>query len=252
MGARRGDSVSWPTADDYAEARPFPHAVIDGFISPEWAEQIAAEFPPLNTVTIPELDGVWHHFSSSVEEKWQCSDWSAFGPQTRRLWNWLKLHDLRRKLGAMVGTDRLRASVFGGGYHLIRPGGFLGMHTDSLHDPDGEHWETSWYRCVNLLVFLTDNEDNASAYLRLQHQEFSDWHYIAPKPGRAVIFTTTGETLHGHPVPFDISKPTDGPAGYAPKAQDRRSFACYYYRESPPPWWSEERDTKPTTFVSAP
>lgn len=227
--------MNWPTLEEYAAARPFPHAVIDGFIDPEWAAQVAAEFPPL----IPEREGVWdalwHHFESPVEDKWQMSDPRAFGDATARLCSTLLSRRFTMRVEQMIGADRaLSGSVFGGGYHLIRPGGFLGMHTDSLHDPDGEHWETEWYRCVNLLVFLTDNEDDPSAALKLRRRGEEAACWVAPKPGRATIFTTTGDTLHGHPAPLAVG--------------DRRSFAVYYYAPVPPPWWTGDQ---PTTFVEA-
>lgn len=227
-----------PEPDEYRGARPFPHAVIDEYVTADAAAVIAAEFPPRDASLPGDQQFAWHHFSGEHEEKWQMSDPRCFGAQTKKLLAHLLSVPFVADLENVTGIDGLRGSTFGGGYHLIDPGGFLHLHVDSLHDPDGQHWETDWYRCVNLLLFLSDNE-HWSAELDLTGPDGFNGSprggvkCISPKPGRMVIFTTDGNSFHGHPEPL--------------RGGDRRSLAVYYYRETPPPGYTGDQ---PTTFVT--
>lgn len=103
--------------------------------------------------------------------------------------------------------------ALGGGLHEIHPGGLLKMHIDFNRHPTG------LVRCLNLLIYLNLNwETGWSGALELgATREQRIW----PVAGRAVIFETTPDSWHGHPVPL-----------ICPPGVTRRSLALYYYTRS--------------------
>lgn len=125
-------------------------------------------------------------------------------------------------LSNLVGLDLLPDPWFlegagvpalGGGLHEIGIGGRLNMHVDFNRHPSG------LVRCLNLLIYLNlqwKKEWNGA----LELGERRDTH-IYPLGGRVVIFETTPDSWHGHPLPLAC-----------PQGVSRRSMALYYYTRS--------------------
>jgi Rps23 Pro-64 3,4-dihydroxylase Tpa1-like proline 4-hydroxylase len=108
----------------------------------------------------------------------------------------------------------------GGGCHYIKNGGRLALHTDY-----GKHPDTNLHRRINLLLYLTPEwSDEWNGHLELWKKEpWSHYKSILPVFNRAVIFNTTNDSIHGHPVPLNV-----------PNDVGRYSIAMYYFTEYRP------------------
>jgi Rps23 Pro-64 3,4-dihydroxylase Tpa1-like proline 4-hydroxylase len=105
--------------------------------------------------------------------------------------------------------------MFGAGCHKIKTGGKLSYN---IHSATGN------FRVLNLLLYLNPQWlDHWGGHLEL-------WNYdekklekkIAPLMNRAVIFTLSDHSVHGHPHPLQT-----------PPEIDRYSLALYYFIKEP-------------------
>jgi hypothetical protein len=196
----------------FSANQPFPHIVIDHFVDPTILTGILTEVDALDRDK---------RYAKFVDRKTDHNKFafypSVVGPQTSRLVNLLNSGPFINFVETISGIDNLIAdpSYFGGGLHWIENGGFLEVHADFNHLK-----KYNLERRINLLLYL--NQDWHDEY----HGELELWDRktmtcaksIAPLFNRCVIFPTTKESLHGHPVPLAT------PPGVA-----RRSLALYYY-----------------------
>jgi hypothetical protein len=99
--------------------------------------------------------------------------------------------------------------------HWIENGGFLEVHADFNHLK-----KYNLERRLNLLLYLNENwRDEYNGQLELwDRKTMTMAKAVAPIFNRCVVFSTTKESLHGHPAPLAT------PPGVA-----RRSLALYYY-----------------------
>jgi hypothetical protein len=214
-------SLSW----EFADAKPYPHHVIDGFFTDDFARELAAEFPAFDAPA-------WHRYSNPLEVKRTCNDWNAFGPATYRALTWLNSPSFVELLRLTLRMDEplyADAGLHGGGLHAHSAGGRLNTHLDYSRHP-----KTGLARRLNLLVYLNpDWQDEWGGHLGLWEQNPVQpgpgvlAKSIAPKFNRAVIFATPG-AWHGLPQPIQC-----------PEGQVRKSLAVYYLSEA-----SRETDTR--------
>lgn len=174
---------------------PFPHVVIDGYLSPETVRQINGEWP---------------------------REWTKEAGKNNKKWHTQNVPDCVAEVIAAVDIAMVERAtgiadlfadpdLFGAGLHCIPPGGFLNMHCDFNYHPKG------WLRRVNMLIYLNEHwDDSWKGHLQLGLGD--DAIKIAPIGGRAVIFETTDSTWHGHPDPLAC-----------PPDVQRRSLALYFY-----------------------
>ncbi|MDB3953359.1 2OG-Fe(II) oxygenase [Alphaproteobacteria bacterium] len=204
---------------DFAQASPFPHIVIDGFLVRDQAELLLSEFKEP-----PQDGGKWNEYIHYNERKSGLTRMDAMGPATRSIINELSSDKFLKWLADVSGVQQLLAdpALDGGGLHEIKPGGFLNMHTDFLSHTKRPHWR----RELNLLLYL--NKDWQSSW----HGELELWDdqmksqaaSIEPVFNRCVIFHTTGNSFHGHPVPLAC-----------PEGVTRKSLALYYFSDTGAP-----------------
>jgi Rps23 Pro-64 3,4-dihydroxylase Tpa1-like proline 4-hydroxylase len=179
--------------------KPFPHAVIDNFISPETVKAINEQWP---------------------------EDWNKEKGKGSYKWNTQKLPSAAQSVVDSIdikmveeatGIQGLFADpeLFGAGLHSIPRDGYLKMHTDFNRHPKG------WHRRVNVLIYLNEVwEDSWGGFLRLGEKKYIE---IAPIGGRCVIFETNDISWHGHPEPLTCQENVQ-----------RRSLALYYYTNTDP------------------
>lgn len=201
--------------DAYAGAAPFPHVVLEGLIPDDVLERVLGEFPGA------EQDG-WWRFDDQRERKLAVHTRTHMGAVTRRLFDELNSATMVDFLGELTGIEGLVPDphLFGGGMHMILPGGFLEVHADfNLHPL------TRLQRRLNLLVYLNHGwSDSYGGALELWDAELrGPPAVVAPVFGRCVVFSTTDKSFHGHPTPLAC------PPGTA-----RRSLALYYYSAPEP------------------
>ena len=193
-------------SQQYREAPPFPHLVIDDFADAGILRRVASEVAAMDRSS-------WHRTTTERERKLSTEDESAFGPYTRRVFTALNSGMLVTFLEELTGIDGLIADphLRGGGLHEIERGGLLGVHADFNFYKRMHVW-----RRLNLLIYLNTEWDEAWG----GHLELWDTggktcvKRIAPTFNRAVIFDTSNRSYHGHPHPLNC-----------PEGQSRRSLA---------------------------
>lgn len=215
--------------DLYAGAAPYPHIVIDNFLKEDSARQILENFPG-------SRDGIhWDQYGyEGYEIKIATSREEQFPALVKNA-----LHDLNsgpfiRFLQELTGIEHLFADphMLGGGLHLVGRDGLLGIHADFNWHP-----ELLAHRRINLLIYFNEN------WLPEYDGDLELWSTdaqscvktIEPVFNRAVIFSTTSESFHGHPKPLKL-----------PQGQWRRSIAMYYYTTQRPE--NEIRDPHNTRY----
>jgi hypothetical protein len=201
----------------YTSAQPFPHVVIDGFIEPSFAREVAACYP-----TFEDAGRLGFSFNAVNErKKIQITDQTRFPPAVRRLSDFLAEPAFLADLSALTGIPNLLAdeTLFGGGMHMTGPHGRLDVHVDfNLLD-------NILYRRLNLLVYLNPEWDESwGGQVELWDREVQVCATsLSPVLGRWLIFETSDISFHG------VAPLT------CPPDQVRRSFAVYYCTADPPP-----------------
>ena len=199
----------------YAGNKPWPHLVIDDFFDPEYLERVRQEAAAIDRAK---------RYAKFLDRKTDHNKFAflpdVVGPETARLVNFLNSGAFLKYLEELTGVSGLLAdpSYFGGGLHKILAGGFLEIHADFNHL---KRYDLE--RRLNLLLYL--NKDWQNSY----QGDLEMWDRpsmtrvtaVAPVFNRCVIFSTTAESLHGHPVPLAT-----------PPGMERMSIALYYYTNS--------------------
>jgi len=199
----------WPSATSYRQGQPFPHAVIDHFLQPEIAADLAAIFPDPS-------DECWYRYANPLERKLACNVLIKTPSKIWEALQFLNSRDCLNLFATLTGIQDLQADpeLHGGGMHCIPPGGKLDVHVDySIHPKLGLE------RRLNLILYLNQRwEDSWGGELELWDTEMTRCvRRIAPRFNRAVIFDTGDGSFHGHPD-----------ALRCPEGQSRKSIAVYY------------------------
>jgi 2OG-Fe(II) oxygenase superfamily len=182
--------------ETYRSNVPFSHIVLDDFVDPTTLRAVLAEVDAVdrNARYAKFVDRKTDHNKFAFKPE-------AVGPQTTQLVNFLNSGPFIGYLEKLTGIDGLLAdpSYFGGGVHWIENGGFLEIHADFNHLK-----KYNLERRINLLLYLnTEWDDSYNGHLELwDRATMSKAKAVAPLFDRCVIFSTTKESLHGHPVPL--------------------------------------------------
>lgn len=132
-------------------------------------------------------------------------------------------------LEQITGIKRLIPDpyLFGGGLHLSAPGGIQAAHTDYHY-----YRPLQVYRRINVIVYferrLVASGRRLSIALRRRAGRAADT--VVPAWGRAFIFRTDDQSVHGFPDPVAEGK-------------WRRSIALFYYTASPTDIFSGDETT---------
>jgi hypothetical protein len=215
--------------DDYAQAEPFPHVVMDDFLPVETLEDVLIEFPAPGDQ--------WFRFQSKLQmKKLASTEEYLFGARTVDLLRSLNSSGFLRFLETLTGIGGLIPDphFLGGGLHQIEPGGFLKIHADFNRHP-----ELHLDRRLNLLIYLNKNwSDDYGGHLELWSRKMKGCAVkVLPVFNRAVLFSTTDFAFHGHPEPLTC------PEGFT-----RKSLALYYYTNGRP--LAETSEPHTTLFQS--
>ncbi len=222
-------------AERFQQREPFRHVVMDGFLQPDIAEALLAEFPKFNPALAINEDG--EAGSKSVHERIR-----ALGPTYSRLDDFIQTQDFLGLVSRITGIPGLLYDphYFGGGTHDNRNGQALDAHVDFNRHP-----VTHTHRRLNLIIYLNPDwqaewggvlelhSDPASAHDRITR--------VVPLFNRAVIFETTEHSWHGF-------SPINLPATRQDEA--RRSIALYFYTAQRPA--DELAATHSTVYVGRP
>jgi Rps23 Pro-64 3,4-dihydroxylase Tpa1-like proline 4-hydroxylase len=227
----RLDDLAKSGAHAYQMADPFPHAVIDDFLPENLLNLVENAFPDPETLR-------WYKFRAPNERKLSFSQIERLEPVIRDLLCFLNSSPVLRFLEVLTGIPGLISDPHysGGGLHQIEPGGKLGVHADF-----NKLTSLNLDRRLNLLLYL--NKDWSEGYggqLELWARDMSRCaKSVLPAFNRCVVFSTTSDSYHGHPIPLTC-----------PPGRTRKSIATYYYTNGRPD--EEVRDEHSTLFVDRP
>jgi len=196
-------------ADQYRDAKPFPHIVIDDFLDLGVLHKVVEDFPASEDKEF---------FDRGQERlKYQFAPHEIPSGLVRNLFAELNGQAFLGFLEELTGIKGLIPDPYfeGGGLHETKRGGHLGVHADF-----NVHERLSLERRLNLLIYLNEDwEDDYGGQLELWNKDMSDCAVrVKPVFGRAVIFNTDLDSFHGHPDPLEC-----------PPERSRRSIATYYY-----------------------
>lgn len=199
------------TKEEYQSANPFPYIYFDDFFDPAFLSKVLDEFPDLEKKK--EI-----HYSNPNEEKLATRGEYSFQENTRKLVHYLNSQPFLEFLNEMTSIkETLVPDPYfeGGGFHQIKPGGFLKVHVD-FH----KHRKMNLDRRLNLLIYLNkDWKEEYGGHFELWKTDMSECGArIAPLFNRVALFSTTDTSYHGHPDKLTC-----------PPDRSRKSLALYYY-----------------------
>ena len=202
----------------YQQASPFPHVVIDNLFDPAILNCVLSEFPT------PEHQQQWTRFQGRDEYlKHATRNEYQIPFFTRHFLYSLNSATFLHILSAVTGIPELIADMTfeGGGLHNTTRGGHLEVHADF-----NQHSSNTLDRRLNLLLYLNkDWEESYGGHLELWDRKMTQCKSrLLPVFNRCVIFGTTDFTYHGHPHPVTC-----------PENMSRKSIALYYFSKGRPP-----------------
>jgi Rps23 Pro-64 3,4-dihydroxylase Tpa1-like proline 4-hydroxylase len=206
--------------NQFRNAQPFPYMVIDNFLVPGAAEEVARSYPTFDQA---REQGFMFNFVNE-QRKVQITDSQKFPDPVRRLNEAVSSPQFLADLEYITGIPRILADeqLAGGGMHLTSAGGRLDVHVDFNLIEDRK-----LFRRLNILIYLNPVwEESWGGQIELWDREVKNCHQrCLPALNRCLIFETNDISYHG------VARVT------APADMVRQSFAAYYYtREAPAHW----------------
>ena len=212
------DSQSDGLREVFATNSPFPHVVVDNLFPPQLISDLVSEFP---TPSDQSWDrSVVEGIQVKLRSNWTTED--DISPITAEVVNFFNSGSFMKSLSTITGVQKLISDPYftGGGRNCILPGGVLDVHADgNWHDAMGVH------RRLNAILYLNENwKEEWGGNLELWDKDHTKLEVsVEPLFNRAVIFTISEDSLHGHPVPLST-----------PENVSRNSIALYYFTEVNP------------------
>lgn len=195
---------------------PFPHVVLDDFLSKKSYIKIKKTFPKIN-------DEIWktptnvHTVGKSVTKNGALGlKELSYSKDAQAFFHELNSGLFLTFLEKLTGIEGLLPDPYfsEGGFHMMTKNGYLDVHADFSHSD-----RLGLERRLNLIIYLNDGwPESYGGQLGLYDQKVNKKVSISPIGNRAVIFTTSDHSYHGHPEPLTC-----------PKNRFRRSIALYYY-----------------------
>lgn len=232
LDAQQAKDIGSLLAEDYAQAQPFPHAVIDNIFPTAFTQQLLDHFPQ-----DPKAHDKVYEKGYGGTHKRQISPYEC-DETLRAAFALFNSAPMLQFIEALTGMKGLLPDPYfsGGGLHETSAGGLLGIHADFQVNES-----LQLYRRVNMLVYL--NQDWKPEYggnLELWDRQMqAKQQTVAPLFNRCVIFNTDADSFHGHPDPLTT-----------PEGITRRSIALYYYQALPIP--NEQGESRHTLYVARP
>jgi hypothetical protein len=206
--------------ESYQSAKPFRHLCLDGFLTPEMAKRLRAEFPPFDPARARNEMG-------QVGGKAVHTDIAAIGPAYREFYDYMRSPAFLGAMSELLGIPDLLfdPAMYGGGTHENLDGQELDPHIDFNYDP-----VRKLHRRLNLLIYLnTEWQLEWGGGIEL-HSDPRDWEHDQVTAfncvfNRGVIFETNEYSWHGFPR---IHLPADK------RQLSRKCISVYLYTKSRP------------------
>lgn len=194
--------------EEYRNAEPFQHIVLYQLVLDRKLNELAQAFPQ------EDWDQWFSYGNEHAPYTRVCEATGVLPLPLRELIYELNSGPFLTFLEELTGIEGLLPDphLAGGGLHFTTPGGTLTPHTD-FHIRKAH----PRYRQLNLLLYFTEDwqPENQGCFELWDRQGKKVVKEVEPKLGRAVIFRTNDQSVHG------FSKPVAG--------VNRRSIAMYYY-----------------------
>ena len=212
----------------YISAQPFPHIVLDDFLSEEILDRCLSEFPSRSSSHVS-------YDRDQEKGKFEFKPDTLAAPLRSLFYSFnsapfiLFLENLTGIKGLIPDPD-----FAGGGLHEVIAGGHLNIHADFNH-----HKIVNLERRLNVLIYLNrDWREEYGGCLELWDSSMRKCvERVVPSFNRCVIFNTSLTSFHGHPEPV-----------HHPSNATRRAIALYYYTAS----WDDSRHARTTHFQRRP
>ncbi|QCH24010.1 hypothetical protein DSM43276_02272 [Mycobacteroides salmoniphilum] len=194
----------------FQTAEPFPHLVVDDFL--RLPSESADDFPGISWPWWNQWDDGY------IRNKRFCAEIDLIPEPFKTVIRELNEPRFLSVLEKVTGIRQLLPDpyLFGGGIHLSGSGGVLTPHTDF-------HYlrALNLYRRINVIVYLNDSWSlNDGGCLSLYDAEGRAVQTVVPVWGRALIFRTDDQSVHGFPLPVA-------------EGSWRQSLALFYYTAAP-------------------
>lgn len=199
-------------AEQYQNAGPFPHIMMEEFLPRDFLRSLLPEYPSTDNKT---------GFNRNQERsKYQFTPGEIPGRRLRNLLMELNSPAMLAFLEEMTGIKHLIPDPYfsGGGLHITKSGGHLSIHADF-----NVNRKMNVERRLNLLIYMNDDwPEEYGGHLELWDRNMKKCEKrILPTLGRAVVFNTSLDSYHGQPDPVTC-----------PPERSRLSIATYYYTSS--------------------
>ena len=211
----------------YQQNLPWPHIVFDDFFSEDVLKACWREARAHKYWVYDDMSGYQDHERMCQVNKFRypggaysLREMAATAPKLTAILQYLNSPEMLLFLEELTGIDNLIPdhNFEGSGLHKITNGGRLEVHQDyTKHPTNGD-----LYRRINLLIYMNPAWKFNGA-LELYTDRDTCWKKISPQFNRAVVFNTTGASLHGHPEPLVV-----------PEDVSRFSIAMYYFTKERP------------------
>jgi 2OG-Fe(II) oxygenase superfamily len=197
--------------EQFRNADPYPHIVLDNFLPVDIAEALALAYPDPNDPSVR-----WKtHANGNVLRKF-VEDVSSLSIPMRIFANAIISRQFLLFLEALSGVDCLFADPYfiGGGAMATGRGEFLKIHADF-----NWHHKLQAHHRLNVLFYLApDWQTEWGGQLELWSKDMTRRIQIEPIFNRVVIFLVTDDSNHGQPHPLQT-----------PESIYRRVFSAFYY-----------------------
>lgn len=207
--------------DQFQQAKPFRHVVIDDFLRPEVAEAMLREFP-----TVDDPSQLLNEFGVP-NPKSQISDVRSLSKAFVDIDEYIQSQEFLHAMQTVTGIPDLRYDpwYYGAGTHENFHGAGLDAHYDFNIHP-----KTAFHRRLNAIVYLNKDWDPAWKGDIAFHTDPWDLKNderksVEPQFNRCVVFETTERSWHSV-TPVDL--PSDK------RDKSRKSFTIYLYTETRP------------------
>ena len=204
------DEAIHQLAQDFNNAKPYRHLIIDNFLKEDIANTLHDNFP--------SIDGLKKHYKGLNENKSEGANFDDFHESFRELRGEMMSQELWDWASKVLSIDNLFITddKLGIGLHQGGDGSFLDIHIDF-----NIHVEKDVHRRANLLIYM--NKDWLPEYggdLEMWNADMTKCEKkVAPLFNRVVIFETNEISYHGY------SKV------HLPEGLTRKSVYSYFYTE---------------------